>query len=248
MMRWIAAALMALNVVMVVCPARDSDADALASRCANGRFEVIAATQSEAREMCGALTEVLNYFLAIGFSVDPSISVIVRAQPIAEAPLPPRMYGYFDVGGGQIVVVRSSETAPWGVKWGPVVAASFLRHEFVHMAVHRILHADHTRLRAEWHEFIAYAVQVALMDRTLRDSILATHTDVDAFDDLTAVNEFTYRMDPDRFAISAYKTYLGQGGPDFVEKLLRFEIVPPSVLYPCCAPGIQVPSTPRTDR
>ena len=221
------------------------------ARCGDHRVEVLDATPSEVEAICDAVADVVSYFRGAEFSIDPSSSVIVRSRSAAEAPLRAPTHGYFAAAGGRIVVVRSAETAPWGMKWDPLVAASFLRHEFVHMAVRRILAADHARLRPEWHEFIAYAVQFALMDSALRGRILAAHPEVGAFAELTAVNEFTYGMDPDRFSISAYRTYLSHGGDSFVEKLLRFQIIPPPMSYPFPVLPSEIPgqeATPRPER
>lgn len=202
------------------------------SRCAEWRVDVIDATPAEAGDICVALSDVVRYFRALRFRVAPRISVVVRVRPPADASRHARLHGFFDARSEQIVVFRASDVASWGLAWDGGIATSFIRHEFVHMAIVRILRAEHVRLRPEWHELIAYSVQFALMDDTLRDRVLAGYPDVAAAADFTAINEFTYRMDPDRFAVTAYRTYLAQGGPRFVESLLRFQIVPPPLSYP----------------
>ena len=242
MCRWSPATLVFLIAFVVTESAWGGAALGTVSPCADRRVEVLDGTASEAEQICRALAEVINYFVAMRFRVDPSISVIVRSRPArGDGAAGTRAHGYFDATGSRIVVVRSREAAPWGVEWGPRMATSFLHHEFAHMAIRRILQTDHARLRLEWHEFIAYAVQFELMDRTLRERGLAEHPDAEAFADLMSVNEFTSRMDPERFAISAYRTYLARGGAGFVEKLLRFEVVPPPMSYPF--PGLpgQIP-------
>jgi hypothetical protein len=65
------------------------------------------------------------------------------------------------------------------------------------------------------------------MSPRLRDQVLATSPDAPAFEHLDSVNEFTSGMNPERFAISAYRTYLERGGATFVAQLLRFEVRPP---------------------
>ena len=202
------------------------------SRCAEWRVDVTDATRAEAGDICVALSDVLRYFRAMRFRVVPRIFVVVRSRPPADASRHARLHGFFDARSEQIVVFRALDVASWGLAWDGGIATSFIGHEFVHMSIVRILRAEYVRLRPEWHELIAYAVQIALMDDTLRDRVLARYPDVAAVADLTAINEFTHRMDPDRFAITAYRTYLAQGGPRFVESLLRFQFVPPELSYP----------------
>lgn len=197
--------------------------------CLNQRVTIIDASAEEAEEICAALVDVVRYFLAMGLPVDPSVEVLVRSRrPDEERP---QMHGYFDAALGTVVVIRAGP-APWSLEWSPAIRASYLRHEFVHVATHRILRTDHTKLRREWHEFIAYAVQIALMEPSLRDRILAAHPDAAAAADLSEINEFIYGFNPDRFAITAYRTYVAHGGPVFVEKLLRLQIIPPPISYP----------------
>ncbi len=111
--------------------------------------------------------------------------------------------------------------------WGREIAASILRHELVHAAIWQIVGHNGTRLSREWHEFVAYAVQFALMDKQLRDRIMARHADVHHVGNLNEVNEYTCGMNPEAFAVLAHKTYRHRGGAAFLGRLLRAEIIPP---------------------
>jgi hypothetical protein len=88
------------------------------------------------------------------------------------------------------------------------------------------------RLPREWHEFVAYAIQLDLMDPNVLDRVLASRADVQPFDKLLAVNEFTYGMDPEAFAVAAYKTYRARGGAQLVQQLLTGKVVPTTVSHP----------------
>jgi len=184
-------------------------------RCGDSRVDVAYATPAEAGEICVALADVVRYFRAVGFRIVPRISVIVQTRPAAGASRDARMHGFLDTPGQKIVVFRAPDLAPWGVERDRDLASSFIRHEFVHMAILQVLPTDYVRLRPEWHEFIAYVAQLALMDDALRDRVLARYPDVEAATELTAINELTYAMDPDRFAITAYRTYLARGRDRF---------------------------------
>jgi hypothetical protein len=87
-------------------------------------------------------------------------------------------------------------------------------------------------LRREWHEFLAYAIQFEMMEPALRDKALDGFHEVRAFSHLGEINEFTYGMNPEAFAVAAYKTYLDRGGSVFVGAVLRDEIKLPAPSYP----------------
>lgn len=208
---------------------------AAAEQRGNCGYESLTIVYQEAGELnsaCGALADVLRYFRGIGFEIAPKITVTFAEQGSGQASGPASTHGHFDAAKAQILIYRSPAGSPWGLPWAKRLATSFVQHEFVHMAIWQIMNGDVRRLRPEWHEFIAYAVQIALMDERLREELLAKHAAVQPFQALTEVNEFTYGMHPETFAVAAYKTYRGRGEAEFVRRLVRGEIVPPSVPHP----------------
>ncbi|RCK45975.1 hypothetical protein TH25_17240 [Thalassospira profundimaris] len=202
------------------------------SGCEKRSLIVINATQSELVDACKALTDVVTYFRNIGFGASPDISITFQDRSLGTSGHASSAYGYFDATRSEIAMFRAFTAQPWGLDWDRQLASSFLRHELVHAALRANLKDDSARLRPEWHEFIAYTVQLALMDARLRARLLERYTHVGAFAHLTEVNEFTSRMNPETFAISAYKTYLVNGADKFIQKLLRFEVQPPPMSYP----------------
>ena len=174
--------------------------------------------------------DIVGYFLSIGLAFEPRFSVkfVEPARKPAEGVV---AYGHVDVRSSLVVVYSSSHRQPWGMPWNRELMGSFLRHELAHMAVWQVLGRDSGRLPHEWHEFIAYAVQLHLMDPERRKA-LANFSDIMAFADLSAVNEFTHGMNPDAFAVAAYLTYREKGAEAFVRQLLRGEVVPPPFAPP----------------
>lgn len=192
-------------------------------------YKEVVVTYGDTAELvaaCDALNEVTAYFRAIGFEAAPLVSVAFADQP-ADHTAP---HGYFDPAGPRVVVYRSAAVLPWGLSWNLALAASFLRHELVHVMVWRV-GREPKRLPREWHEFIAYAIQLDLMGAKVLDRVLASRADVQPFDDLLAVNEFTYGMGLEAFAVAAYKTYRARGGAQLVQQLLTGKVVP-LVSYP----------------
>ena len=199
--------------------------------CGQMGVEVVYKRPADLALACEALADILTYFRRIGFQFEPQFSM-----KFAEPQLKPAegvvSYGHADVRSSIVVVYSSTHRRPWGLPWSTELAASFVRHELAHIAVWQILGAEARRLPREWHEFIAYAIQLDLMDSKLRATVLANFAEVRAVADLSAVNEFTYGMDPDVFAVTAYRTYRERGAEDLVRALLRGDIVPPPFSFP----------------
>lgn len=200
--------------------------------CSRPGVTVIYDDPIELEIACSALADIFEYFRRAGFSMTPKVELrfVPRANEGASAP--GATHGYFDAPQSQIVVFRSSGVSPWGLTWSLTLAASFLRHELVHMAIWEITKGDTKRWQREWHEFVAYAIQLDLMEPDLLAEVLIKHAQIQPFAVLSQINEFTYYMNPEAFAVAAYKTYLAKGGVEFVRQLLRGEVVPPPLSYP----------------
>lgn len=211
------------------------------SGCEHRSPVVIEATPFELTEACNAFTEVVNYFQSFSFDAIPDISITFRDRALGNSRNTSSTYGYFDVNQADIFMFRFPDSRPWGMDWSRQLAGSFLRHELVHAALAANLKNTYTCLRPEWHEFIAYTVQFVLMDAQLRTRLLERYSHVRIFNQLTEVNEFTSRTDPEVFAIAAYKTYLAKGADNFVRSLLLFEVQPPPISYPFPVLPDQIP-------
>ena len=199
--------------------------------CSHRGVEVVHERPADLALACEALADVLAYFRRIGFGFEPRFTVKF-AEPRLKPPEGIVSYGHADVRSSIVVVYSSTHRRPWGLPWSTELAASFLRHELAHIAAWQILGREARELRREWHEFIAYAIQLDLMHWKLRAAVLANFPDVQAVADLSAVNEFTYGMDPDVFAVTAYLTYRERGAENLVRALLRGELVPPPFSFP----------------
>jgi hypothetical protein len=200
--------------------------------CGYGGLEIIYQEPKELNSTCQALADVLRYFKGIGFEIAPKVSVTFVVRDRAQGSGLAVSLGHFDALKAQILIYRSTESRTLGSPWRERIAASLLRHEFAHMAIWQILGRGVGRLRREWHEFIVYAVQFDLMDAALRDQLLEKHVGLRQVESLLEVNEFTYAMDPEAFAVIAYKTYRARGAAEFVRQLLRSEIVPSPPSHP----------------
>ena len=201
--------------------------------CSSSReVAVVYENPSELDAACRAVNEVAGYFRSIGFDA-PSKALLRFADRAGDDYTGhATAHGYFDPQRSHIVIYRLSDTKPWRQPWSPKLLDSFTRHEIVHLVIWEVLQGDLKRLRREWHEFIAYAIQLDLMDAELRQEVLTAHADVVPAKDLTQINEFSYGMNPEGFAVLAYKTYLDRGAAVFVRQLLNAEIKPAPFSYP----------------
>lgn len=223
------------SLVLASCLALGSALAAIAQpslderRATCGYREVVVVYKETAELVaaCDALNELTAYFRAIGFEITPFGSLEFADQTTDHA----GSHGYFDREGARVVVYRSATIRPWGLAWNQTLVASFLRHELAHMMVWRV-GKNASRLPREWHEFIAYAIQLDLMDSKLLDGILASRADVQPFGELLEVNEVTYGINPEYFAIAAYKTYLARSKAQMIQQLLTGQIAPPAVSDP----------------
>lgn len=226
----IACLLLGIGMICLILPYEVRAEDR--SECDYPHFAILHDTPAELDTACRAVADIIIFFEVLGFTLTPMGTLSFAERPTDEEFITAPTHGHFDARRSQIVAFRTSDARPWGQQWSTSLAGSFLRHELVHMAVWQIGAREGTFFRPERHEFIAYAIQLDLMDPDLREVILATHPRLKPFDDLLQINEFTSRMDPELFALAAYSTYRDRGGERFVRELLRAEIVPPEFIYP----------------
>jgi len=201
----------------------------------------ISGTAEELADACQALDEVLDYFRKIGFRPDPEVSVSFQDQvyidmyPHTYDPTSRESVGKNEVSGcydfrrrelqitsGRRAIKR--ERRPWSIAWDQSIAYSILQHELAHAVVANLLGREYQKFAKAWHEFIAYAVQFDLMDRTLKSKVLANYPDAKPFQFPENVNAIVYAADPDEFAVSAYLFAEANGGPHFIGKLLAKDV------------------------
>ena len=200
--------------------------------CGHPGVNAIYEGPAELEVACAALIDIVVYFQRVGFEITPKISLRFDDRDAARSFGQAAAHGYFNAPQSRIVVYRTSDVNPWGLVWSTKLAASFLRHELAHMAVWEILRTTDAHLKREWHEFIAYAIQLDLMDGQTLNELLARYAEAHAVGHLTEINQFTSGMNPEVFAVIAYKTYLAKGGTRFLGQLLRGDVLPPTFSYP----------------
>jgi hypothetical protein len=202
----------------------------------------ILGSPDERDEACAALGEVIGHFADGGLVID--LRVTIRFQPSVvierdgDAAVSPtggeqhQASGFYHIARREIWVTRSTSAwthrrRPWNLPWDRPLALSILKHEIAHAIIYQLLGADHRKLPRAWHEALAYAVQIELMPPDLRARILARYPDRGAFSSTLHINDIVYGIDPDSFAVAAYKTYVQGGRMTFLRRAisLQFEMI-----------------------
>lgn len=205
------------------------------AECGDDRI-AIEGSATEIVEACKAIEDIRDYFQRLDLTFDPAIRIRFADQVFIKfysvdtsvPPLAVQVSGYFDSLRSFIEVTSLSSPAmgrrkPWGLPWSPGIAASVLRHELAHAAIHQNLGPRSKLVSKTWMEFMAYAVQIELADAALRAGIFSHYPDIAPFEMPERVNQFIYGYDPDEFAVRAYLFVKERGGPRFIRQLILGE-------------------------
>ena len=140
-------------------------------------------------------------------------------------------FGIYDAHAHRVDILSYDEASrlvekhqPFGVPMSEGLYISFSVHELAHAVIEQNFsyHPDSLLV----HEYLAYVVQLATMDKTLRTSILQRY-EVPGFGNIDEMSPIYYQLDPNAFGVKAYKHYIELENPaDFLQKLLSGEIRP----------------------
>lgn len=209
--------------------ARADEGWAVTGWCRDTDVFVRAQSLWAAAELCPALADVRGLFEELGFTFKPAFTASLDV-PLSADPGAPPAHGSYDPKTRELVLYRRSGSHPWGLPWSLPIAGTFMRHELAHMAIVHILGPSSSRLRREWHEFIAYVVQFELMSTELRGQILWQYPGLAPVTTLDQINAFTFEFaEPDEFSVLAYISYRAHGGKDLIRRLLTLEAQPPPI-------------------
>jgi len=190
-------------------------------------------------DACASLDEILQYFARGDLSVELKLTIRFEqsvylqrgagSAPVSAGAEPIPVSGFYHVARQEIRMTSSTSPwsqrrRPWNLPWDRTLSRSILTHEIAHAIIYQLLASNHAKLPGAWHEALAYAVQIELMPPNLRERILAQYPDQQAFLSTLHINDVVYGVDPDGFAISAYKTYVRNGGIDFMKHAIALQL------------------------
>lgn len=195
--------------------------------CGYESVTIKGAKAAEERAACDSIEKLSSYFRALGIeTAAPTINFHFKPEVILPG-TDIRVHGYFNTDDNSIHMTHFEGQAmrmPWGFAWSEAMASSFLLHEVAHLYAISYMGDNFRALQRHWHEFLAYSLQVELMEPELKGRLLQFNGGAKAFDTPVNVSSMHYEMDPEGYALRAYLSTEKWGGKDFVKKLLDRKI------------------------
>lgn len=200
---------------------------ASAEACGISSVTIEGAKPTEEKAACDSIGKLTAYFQSLGIKTDvPSIHFYFKPQVLLPG-TDISVHGYFDTDDNSIHMTHfegQAERMPWGFAWSEAMASSFLLHEVAHLYAISYMGDGFRKLDRHWHEFLAYSLQIELMDPELQGRLLQFSGGAKAFDAPADVTSLHYEMDPDRYALRAFLSSRKWGGEAFLKNLLDRKI------------------------
>lgn len=209
-----------------------SPAAAAERRCVGTNTTIVADSEYDTYLACAGAADAVAFLSQQGLTVDTVMRIDVLDTVFTQAAENPsfRVLGQFDARRNLILVTSTkgqremaAEKPIFGVPYEEALFRSVVAHEVAHAIAEDNFQVDEpTRLA---HEYIAYIVQLATMPLPLRQRIL-DHHQVQAFATEMEINPIVYGLNPDVFAVKAYRHFLSSGvGVTFLQTLLNRDLI-----------------------
>lgn len=209
-----------------------SSALAAERRCVGTNATVTADSMYDTYLACAGAADAANFLAHQGFVVDTVVHIDVRETVYLHAKRKPdfRILGRFEPEQNLVLVTSTlsqrsmaQEKPILGIPYEEALFRSVVAHEVAHAIAEDNFHiAEPTRVA---HEYIAYIVQLATLPRRLRQQILDRHT-ADAFENEWEINPMVYGLNPEAFAVKAFRHYSSPGvGAAFLQTLLSRDLL-----------------------
>ena len=201
--------------------------------CESPTVSIEGANATEKQAACDALAKMNDYFLSLGIAAQaPTIKFLFEQQVRLPSQIPEEripVHGYFDTDDNSIHTTQfasESQTArrPWGLPWTEKMAGSILLHEVSHLYAISHQGSSFRELAHHWHEFLAYSIQIDLLDEETKKELLANYPNATPFSDPGSVNSFFYESEPELYAVRAYLSTHAWGGKKFIADLLKLNV------------------------
>ena len=201
-------------------------------RCLGSNTTVYADSVYETYLACAGAADAVAFLSRQGLTVDTVMWIDVLDTVFLHKDKNPsfRILGQFDPRQNRILVTSidgqramAMEKPIFGVPYDLALFRSVVAHEVAHaIADDNFQVTEPTRLA---HEYIAYIVQLATMPPRLRQQVLDHHP-VPGFETEVEINPMIYGLNPDVFAVKAYRHYFKPGvGVAFMQTLLHRDLM-----------------------
>jgi hypothetical protein len=177
-----------------------------------------------AREACRAAEIALGFMASYGFDTDISVRVRIVNSPVVLHAV--EASGTFDAGASLIAIPSYEHCCGWSTEqraFGLDATRDLWRSFVVHELAHAVAHINFRtpKVPRVSHEYIAYVVQIATMPPPLIEQILGKYPNR-AFASERAINHHFLDLDPQIFAVKAYRHFLAlDDGAAFFARILK---------------------------
>lgn len=179
---------------------------------------------------CQAVGSTLAFMKSIGFCVDTRFTIELVDHPL-------RLHGSevtgtydskhlnIEVPNFDQAHVVARRHAPFGMIMSYEIWQSFIAHEVAHAVAQANFRVAKPGIAA--HEYIAYVVQLATLPKETRQELL-DRFDNPPFRHERQISRVFLELDPEVFAVKAYRHYLAQPDPSvFLQRLLTRRLSSP---------------------
>jgi len=195
-------------------------------RCAGTNATVNADSAYDAYLACAGAADAVAFLSQQGFTVDTVMQIDILDSVFLHPEENPsfRILGQFDAKQNRIMVTSiegqremAKEKPIFGVPYDVALFRSVVAHEVAHAIAEDNFHVEEpTRLA---HEYIAYVVQLATMPPRLSQRVFETFP-TQAFASEMEINPMIHGLNPDLFAVKAYRHFRSPGvGVTFLQTL-----------------------------
>lgn len=181
-----------------------------AIRCDGIRVGVLHAGRVDAALICAGARDAIGFLAAQGLDVAVEVTIeVVDALPeLADA----SAAGCYLPQKRRVYLLSYADFAPRGGWFGlsaePELYRSVAAHEVAHAISGCNFKVEQPSLQA-W-EYVAYVAMLETMAPELRRRVLARHAG-DGFDNEAQINATVYLVNPEHFAVEAYRHFLRRG-------------------------------------
>ncbi len=196
----------------------------------------VEAADSQGRSSaCQAARDAIRFLSSHGLRIKNPILIQLVDSPSQHHMQP--VFGQFHAGKGVIEVMSlqasrkvAEQSLFFGLEVDAALHRSFIAHEVAHAVANQNFRISQPSAVA--HEYIAYTVQLATMDVSLRNRILDDF-DLEGFEHVSEINDIYLGLNPQYFAIKAYRHFLNEpDGGAFYRRILAGFLTPGWGRYP----------------
>ena len=205
-------------------------------RCGSHDIIVKYSSAADVTDVCEGVSDAIRFLEANGVKKKGGFTINI-VQKI-QTSLPIDILAKYNLKTNQIDILslerflKLKKKTLFGLKIDSILYRSFIVHEATHAIVLQNIQSQQSSRAAQ--EYIAYTVQLATLPIEYQKKILERYQ-IDGFNNDEEINMVLYCLDPDSFAVMAYKHFLrAENGAAFYTRILNGELQLDEEFYLIC--------------